>query len=108
LTVFKLLRIAKPENQIFFLGKNLILRTVLISPLFYSEIKNQLDSHIEAKNKNKKPKTNGSQKKVRTAQHGMDVYYGGAGSLAGKSDPQKKDISFVHIPSGAGVILCEL
>jgi hypothetical protein len=46
------LRTAKPENRIFFLGKNLILRTVLVSPLFYSEIKNQLNSHIEAKKKN--------------------------------------------------------
>jgi len=40
----------------------------------------------------------------------MDVYYGGAGSLAGKSGAQKETYPLCTYPAGlggAGVTLCE-
>jgi hypothetical protein len=43
-TILELLRIAKLENQFFFLGKNLISRTILVNPYFQKNRK-QGDFH---------------------------------------------------------------
>jgi hypothetical protein len=72
----------------------------LISPLFFFfEIENQPNSHIEAK---KKPKPMLLKKKWEPPNTGMDVSYGGAGSLAGKSDTQKKTYPLCTYPAGLG------
>jgi len=93
---FKLLRIAKPENWIFFLQKSLILRTVLVSPLFYF-FWNREPTQFSHRGQ-KKPKPMVLKKKVRTAHH----WYAGAGSLAGKWDPQKRTYPLCTYPAGLG------